>query len=69
MAGVSRPNLTRPQYDQVHLIYSDLLAQSGADQVFVHIGYGDKCEDRNDHEMKYTDEGWEPRLRSIAADS
>lgn len=49
--------------DQVHIIYSGLLAQSGADKVFVHIGYGDKWEDRNDYEMKHTDEGWEATIK------
>ncbi|MGI6549741.1 MAG: carbohydrate-binding protein [Syntrophomonadales bacterium] len=49
--------------DQVNIRYTGLLAQSGADKVFMHVGYGDKWEDRNDYEMRHTDQGWEAQIR------
>lgn len=48
--------------DLVRIQYNGLLAQSGADQVYVHVGYGDRWEYVSDYPMQKTANGWQKVL-------
>lgn len=43
----------------VRLNYNGLLAQSGADQVYLHTGYGDSWQYVSDLAMQRTADGWQ----------
>lgn len=57
--GVSiEPNL--PELgEQIRISYNGLLDQSGADQVYLHIGYENNWHDIEDIPMERTTEGWQ----------
>lgn len=44
--------------DNAKVVYRGLLSNCGADAVYMHLGYGDKWENRWDIKMKKTDEGF-----------
>jgi hypothetical protein len=49
---------------QIRIRYNGLLNQSGADQVFLHGGFGDdnQWQDVKDYLMEKTSEGWEQTI-------
>jgi hypothetical protein len=49
--------------DRVHIRYSGLLSQAGADKIFLHMGYGDQWADTKDYEMEHTEQGWEADIK------
>jgi len=53
--------------EDVYIRYAGLLAQSGADKMYLHLGYGDQWNDVNDYEMKHSDQGWETRVKITRA--
>lgn len=44
--------------EEITVLYYGLLARSGADQVFLHVGYGDAGEWRNVSDLKMSRTGW-----------
>ena len=44
--------------DKIKLTYTGLLSQSGAEEIFAHIGWGDAWEDVNDIKMSKTKSGF-----------
>ncbi len=53
-----------PDGSDVSIVYDGLLNQSGADQVFLHAGFGDPMHWRivDDYRMQRTPEGWKKTL-------
>lgn len=51
--------------EEVHVVYSGQLARSGADKVYLHLGFGsnDQWADIADYEMVPTGEGWETSFK------
>jgi len=51
--------------EEVTILYNGLLAQSGADQVYLHCGYGsaDAWTDVKDYKMEKTDRGWVKKFK------
>jgi len=51
--------------EEITIFYNGLLHDSGADQVWLHVGYGDAGNWRNvnDYRMEYTDYGWVKKLK------
>lgn len=43
----------------VKIVYSGLLDQQGADQVYLHLGYGDQWDKTTDLPMQKTINGWQ----------
>ncbi|MBF7083302.1 hypothetical protein IT084_09975 [Desulfallas sp. Bu1-1] len=58
--GVQVKPLTQDGF-QIRIRYNGLLRQNGAQQIWLHAGYGDinAWRDVKDHLMEHTDEGWE----------
>ncbi|MBE3588811.1 MAG: hypothetical protein IMW93_09745 [Thermoanaerobacteraceae bacterium] len=52
-------------FNDVRILYNGLLAKSGADQVYLHCGFGDpvKWQNINTIKMNRSPEGWESTLR------
>lgn len=52
-------------FDEVNIAYNGLLAKSGADQVYLHFGFGDpkRWSTVNTVSMDRTPRGWEKTLR------
>jgi hypothetical protein len=52
-------------FNEVNIIYNGLLAKSGADQVYLHCGFGDPKNWQNVStiKMERTQRGWESTLR------
>jgi hypothetical protein len=48
--------------DKASVVYKGLLMDSGADTVYMHVGYGDHWENTQDIPMKRTEEGFETTL-------
>ncbi|NPV26171.1 MAG: carbohydrate-binding protein [Firmicutes bacterium] len=53
----------------VTVTYNGLLAQSGADQVYLHMGYGDGWHNTQDLKMQKTQRGWEKSFSLTEAGS
>ena len=49
--------------DKIKLTYNGLLLQSGAEEVFAHIGWGDAWEDVNDIKMSKTKSGFTATIK------
>jgi len=51
--------------EEVTILYNGLLAQSGADQVYLHCGYGnaDAWSDIRDYKMEKTERGWVKKIK------
>lgn len=43
----------------VKIMYNGLLSQNGADQVYLHMGYGDQWDKTHDLPMQRTINGWQ----------
>lgn len=41
------------------VVYKGLLAQNGADKVYIHVGFGNEWQKSTDYKMIKTDEGFE----------
>lgn len=52
--------------DKASVVYKGILKDSGADTVYMHVGYGDNWDNQEDIEMKRTDEGFESTLPIIS---
>jgi len=50
--------------NDVTICYNGLLAKSGADQVYLHYGFGDRWMDTNTVKMDRTFSGWEKTIRT-----
>lgn len=48
--------------DEATVIYKGILKESGADEIIMHVGYGEKWNDTQDIKMKKTKEGFETNL-------
>lgn len=48
--------------DKASVIYKGILKESGADSIFMHVGYGDKWEGKMDIKMRKTEDGFETTL-------
>lgn len=61
--GVHVKSLT-PDGSDISIIYNGLLNNSGADQVYLHAGFGDPMQWRivDDYRMQRTHEGWKKTL-------
>ena len=49
--------------DKIKLTYNGLLSQSGAEEIFAHIGWGDAWEDVNDIKMSKTKSGFTATIK------
>jgi hypothetical protein len=45
--------------DSVKVLYNGLLLQNGANEVWVHVGFGEKWDKAHDYKMEKTDNGFE----------
>lgn len=47
--------------DEITILYNGLLANSGANEVYLHVGYGsnDQWQNVQDYRMYFTNNGWE----------
>lgn len=65
--------LVRPAFpskgETVHVVYSGLLANSGADRLYVRFGFGDAWEGALDYKMVRTATGFSAAVPVAAADS
>ncbi|MDD3654168.1 MAG: carbohydrate-binding protein [Desulfotomaculaceae bacterium] len=52
-----------PYGNEVTVCYNGLLAKSGADQVYLHYGHGDRWLDTNTQKMEKSFRGWEKTIR------
>lgn len=57
--GISISPQTLHSGDLVRICYNGLLSQSGADQVFIHVGYSDNWHYVQDMPMQKTAQGWQ----------
>jgi len=48
--------------NDVTICYNGLLAKSGADQVYLHYGFGDRWMDTHTEKMNKTFRGWEKNI-------
>lgn len=55
--------------DSTTVIYKGLLRNSGADAVYLHMGYGDDWKEKKDIKMQRTAEGFEANLNITSHDS
>ena len=53
--------------DNARLIYKGLLSNSGADAVYMHLGYGEKWDNNWDIKMKKTNDGYEAEFPVTSA--
>ncbi|OPX91534.1 MAG: Carbohydrate binding domain (family 25) [Pelotomaculum sp. PtaB.Bin013] len=49
--------------NDITVCYNGLLAKSGADQVFLHYGFGDRWMDTSTDKMNRTYRGWEKNIK------
>lgn len=52
-----------PDKNDVAIIYNGLLTKSGATQVYLHTGFGDRWKNVYDHRMEPTQAGWEKTIQ------
>lgn len=67
--GVELSKATIRVGDEVTLFYSGLLAKSGADSVYAHIGYGDTWEDREFIPMEKVEDVFRATIKVSHPDS
>lgn len=57
--GISVSPQTVRSGELVRISYTGLLSQSGADQIYLHVGYGGEWSYNDDHRMQRTPSGWQ----------
>ena len=64
MGGVAVEPTPISGKDKVTILYNGLLADSGAQEVYLHVGYGDvqNWQNVSDFRMAYTSVGWEKAI-------
>ncbi|MBC7335590.1 MAG: carbohydrate-binding protein [Clostridia bacterium] len=64
-AGVAVDPVPLTAGEEVTVLYQGLLAEKGAEQVWLHVGYGpaDRWENVTDYAMEKTGWGWVKKLR------
>ncbi|GAW91594.1 carbohydrate-binding protein [Calderihabitans maritimus] len=68
--GVAVDPLPITAGEEITVLYYGLLAQSGADQVWLHCGFGpaDRWYDINDYRMERTERGWVKKFKVKSGD-
>jgi hypothetical protein len=56
-------------YGSVKVSYNGLLAKSGAAELYVHTGFGEKWNDIHDYQMSKTANGFEAKISVHSADT